>query len=229
MCGRFTLIADPNQLRELFPWVNIPLQLSPRYNIAPNQPAAVIPNDGDNELDFFLFGLIPSWAKDPNIGPRLINARAETIDQKPSFRSAFKRRRCLIPASGFFEWQQQANAKRKQPFYIHMKDNKPFALAGLWEIWSAPDGSIIKSFAIITTEPNKLIKKIHNRMPVILPPDKWEQWLIEGDVPSQSLKPLLQPYPSEEMIVHPVSTFVNSPKNDSPECIRPIPETDGQK
>jgi len=228
MCGRFTLIADPNQLREIFPWVNIPFQLKPRYNIAPNQPAAVIPNDRKDDLDFFIWGLIPSWSKDPKIGYRLINARAETIDQKPSFRNAFKRRRCLIPASGFFEWHSLANKKQKQPFYIRMKNNKPFALAGLWEVWNAPDGSMIKSFTIITTQPNELLKDIHNRMPVILPTEKWEQWLVPNEVSPKKIKPLLQSYPPYEMIAYPVSTIVNNPKNDNLECIHPITDANIQ-
>lgn len=222
MCGRFTLIADPNQLREIFPWVNIPFQLKPRYNIAPSQPAAVIPNDGTNNLDFFIFGLIPSWTKDTNKIYKMINARAETIDQKPSFRNAFKRRRCLIPVSGFFEWQKQEKASRKQPYYIRMKNNKPFAIAGIWEEWNAPDGSIVKSFAIITTQPNKLLRDIHNRMPVILPPDKWEQWMDTAEISPQVLKPLLKPYPSDQMLTYSVSTSVNRPENDHPECIQPI-------
>ena len=222
MCGRFTLIADPNQLREIFPWLNIPYPLKPRYNIAPNQPAAIIPNDGKSTLDFFIFGLIPSWTKDTENIYKKINARAETIEQKPSFRNAFKRRRCLIPASGFFEWQKQNKSNRKQPFYIRMKNNKPFAFAGIWEVWNAPDGSIVKSFAIITTQPNELLKDIHNRMPVILPPDKWEQWLSPEEIPAKQLKPLLKAYPPEELVAYPVSTTVNSPENDRPECIIPI-------
>ena len=169
MCGRFTLTADPNDLREAFPWVNIPEGVGPRYNIAPSQPVAVIPNDGQNQLNFFVWGLIPSWAKDPTIGNKMINARAETLTEKPSFRTAFRRRRCLIPASGFFEWKQNPGGKTKTPMYIRLKSGKPFALAGLWERWDSPDGSTVFSCTIITTQPNELMQGIHNRMPVMLP------------------------------------------------------------
>ncbi len=158
MCGRFTLTADPNDLREAFPWVNIPEGVGPRYNIAPSQPVAVIPNDGQNQLNFFVWGLIPSWAKDPAIGNKMINARAETLAEKPSFRTAFRRRRCLIPASGFFEWKQEPGSKAKTPMYIRLKSGKPFALAGLWDRWDSPDGSTVFSCTIVTTQPNELMQ-----------------------------------------------------------------------
>ena len=181
MCGRFTLVADPNDLREAFPWLNIPGDIQPRYNIAPSQPVAVIPNDGKNTLDYFVWGLIPSWAKDPQIGSRMINARAETLQEKPSFKNAFRRRRCLIPASGFYEWQATPGQKTKTPMYIRLREDKPFALAGLWENWNAPDGSKILSCTIITTQPNALLQDIHNRMPVILPPEAYPTWLEQGE------------------------------------------------
>ncbi len=222
MCGRFTLTADPNDLREAFPWVNIPEGVGRRYNIAPSQPVAVIPNDGKNQLDFFLWGLIPSWAKDPAIGNRMINARAETISEKPSFRMAFRRRRCLIPASGFFEWKQEPDRKAKTPMYIRLKSGKPFALAGLWERWDSPDGSTIFSCTIVTTQPNELMQNIHNRMPVILPPLAYSLWLDPAEPPASQLTELLQPYPASEMIAFPVSTMVNSPGNDLPACIEPM-------
>jgi putative SOS response-associated peptidase YedK len=187
MCGRFTLVADPNDLREAFPWVNIPDGINPRYNVAPSQPVAVIPNDGKNRLDFFTWGLIPSWAKDPAIGNRMINARAETLIEKPSFRTAFRRRRCLIPADGFFEWKVEPGRKTKTPMYIRLKSGKPFALAGLWERWDSPDGSTIFSCTIITTQPNELMQVIHNRMPVILPPQAYSLWLDPAEPPLPKL------------------------------------------
>jgi putative SOS response-associated peptidase YedK len=223
MCGRFSLVADPDDLREAFPWLNIPItDTAPRYNIAPSQPVAAIPNDGKHQLDYFIWGLIPSWAKDPSIGNRLINARAETLGEKPSFRTAFRRRRCLIPADGFFEWKAVPGLKTKTPMYVRMKSGNPFVFAGLWENWSSPDGSILQSCTIVTTEPNSLMKDIHSRMPVILPASVHEQWLEPGEVVAQRLEALLQPYPAEEMIAYAVSPLVNSPANDLPVCIEPV-------
>lgn len=222
MCGRFTLTADPNELREAFPWLNLPETFAPRYNIAPSQPVAVIPNDGRDQLDFFVWGLIPSWAKDPSIGNRMINARAETLTEKPSFRTAFRRRRCLIPASGFYEWRQDPGAKSKTPMYIRLKTGKPFALAGLWERWESKDGSTIFSCTIITTQPNELMQSIHNRMPAIISPQSYFQWLNPGEAHPDELSALLQPYPASEMTAYPVSRLVNSPENDLPACIEPV-------
>jgi putative SOS response-associated peptidase YedK len=222
MCGRFTLTADPNELREAFPWLNIPEAPAPRYNVAPSQPVAVIPNDGRNQLDYFIWGLIPSWAKDASIGNRMINARAETLTEKPSFRAAFRRRRCLIPANGFFEWKQDVGGKTKTPLYIRLKSGQPFALAGLWERWDSKDGSTIFSCTIITTQPNELLQSIHNRMPVILPPHTYTHWLDPGEPNLSDLAGLLQPYPAEEMTAYPVSRLVNSPANDLPACIEPV-------
>ncbi len=225
MCGRFSLVADPDDLREAFPWLNIPITTAaPRYNIAPSQPVAVIPNDGKHQLDYFVWGLIPSWTKDPTIGNRMINARAETLIEKPSFRTAFRRRRCLIPADGFYEWKAAPGKKAKTPMYVRMKSGDLFAFAGLWESWSSPDGSTIQSCTIITTEPNALMKDIHNRMPVILLPSVYEQWLVPGEVDARRFEGLLLPYPAEEMTAFEVSTLVNSPANDLPACIEPVRE-----
>ena len=221
MCGRFTLTVDPGQLQEAFPWVDIPDGLTPRYNIAPSQPVAVVPNDGRNQLDFFNWGLIPFWAKDPKIGNRMINARSETIAEKPSFRGSFKYKRCLILADGFYEWRKDPGTKSKTPIYIHMKNRSPFAFAGLWDNWNSKDGSEIRSCTIITTQPNELLEQIHNRMPVILPPSGYEAWLKEGENDPDLLHSLLNPYPSEEMAAFPVSKQVNSPQNDFPEVILP--------
>jgi putative SOS response-associated peptidase YedK len=224
MCGRFTLTADVATLQNSFPFVNMPegvdVGLHPRFNIAPSQPVAVIPNDGKNRLDFFVWGLIPSWSKDPSIGNRLINARAETVLEKPSFRNAFRRRRCLIPADGFYEWRQEGRGKT--PMYIHLASGKPFALAGLWETWNAPDGSQVLSCTILTTQPNELMASIHNRMPVILPPEAYPLWLEAGEPDTDRLVGLLKPYPAQEMQAYPVSPMVNSPKNDSAELIVPV-------
>ncbi|MCJ7700742.1 MAG: SOS response-associated peptidase, partial [Anaerolineales bacterium] len=183
MCGRFTLTVDPADLQEAFYWVNFGnASLSPRYNIAPTQGVAVVTNNGENKLDFFTWGLVPFWAKDPSIGNRMINARAETLAEKPSFRNAFKRRRCLILADGFYEWKKIPDNKTKIPTYIRLKDGKPFAFAGLWENWHSPDGSQILSTTIITTQPNDLVKPIHNRMPVILPEDSYQAWLTPDEI-----------------------------------------------
>ena len=223
MCGRFTLTADPAELQAAFPEFSFPeAAFRPRFNIAPSQPLAVIANTGENRLDFFSWGLVPSWAKDPAIGNRMINARAETLAEKPSFRNAYKRRRCLILADGFYEWQVVPGSKVKQPMYIRMKDDQPFAFAGLWEDWHSVDGSQILSCTIITTQPNELVLPIHNRMPVILPRQAYQDWIRPGEVAAQELNPLLKPYPSELMQAYPVSRQVNSPGNDTPTCIQPI-------
>lgn len=224
MCGRFTLTIDPSHLQEAFPWAEIPVDLPPRYNIAPSQPVAVIPNTGDNTLSMYKWGLIPSWSKDPAIGDRMINARAESLAEKPSFRNAYRRRRCLILADGFYEWKQNPGMKSKQPIFIRLKAEHPFAFAGLWEIWNAPDGSETRSCTIITTQPNSLLEPIHNRMPVILPPDAYSEWLAPEDRQPAQLNGLLIPYPPSEMIAFPVSKMVNSPQFDSPDLIKPVGE-----
>lgn len=221
MCGRFTLTAEISALQDSFPWLYIPPELSPRYNVAPSQPVAVAPNEGENRVDFFIWGLIPSWAKDPAIGNRMINARAETLAEKPTFRAPFRRRRCLILADGFFEWAARSDGKGKTPMYLRMADGKPFAFAGLWDLWHAPDGSEVRSCAIITTEPNELLQPIHNRMPVILPANAHRQWLTPGEANVTELQELLKPYPASEMVAYPVSRMVNDPKADRPEVILP--------
>jgi putative SOS response-associated peptidase YedK len=222
MCGRFTLTADINALQEAFPWLNIPPEITPRYNIAPTQPVAVVPNDGKNQLDYYNWGLIPSWVKDPEIGGRMINARSETLAEKPAFRTAFRRRRCLVLADGFYEWQKLPDNKNKIPMYIRLSSEKPFAFAGLWEIWNSKDGSSILSCTIITTEPNDLMMSIHNRMPVILPENAYQSWLEPGEKSSDQLSSLLGPYPAELMTAFPVSMLVNNPRNDLPQCVAPL-------
>lgn len=221
MCGRFTLAADPATIQAAFPWVAVPGEMTPRYNIAPTQPVAVIPNDGQNRLDFFVWGLIPFWAKDPKIGSRMINARSETLAEKPSFKNAYRRRRCLVLADGFYEWHKAPGQRAKTPYYIQMESREPFAFGGLWETWHNGDGSEIKSCTIITTEPNALVSRVHNRMPVVLAAEAYQDWLDPEEREPESLNDLLGPFPAEEMTAYPVSTLVNSPANDVPEVIEP--------
>lgn len=221
MCGRYTLTLSPEQLQEAIPGLITPTDMAPRYNIAPSQPVAVVPNDGQHRLDFYLWGLIPSWAKEPSISSRMINARGETLIEKPSFRSAFRRRRCLIPADGFYEWKQNPGSKSKTPMYIKMKSGEPFAFAGLWENWNSPDGSNILSCTIITTTPNALVEPIHNRMPVILPREAYDRWLEPGEANPADLQELIRPYPAQAMTAYAVSTLVNRPENDLAACIQP--------
>ena len=218
MCGRYTLKTPTNVLAELFEIEEYPSALNPSYNIAPTQEvAAVVEEDDKRKLEMFHWGLIPSWAKDPAIGNKMINARAETASEKPSFRSAFKKRRCLILADGFYEWQKTDSGK--QPFYIHMKDGSPFAFAGLWEDWK--NGEEIRSCTIITTDANDLMNEIHHRMPVILPPENYGVWLDPDFDEKEPLMDLLKPYPSDEMEAYQVSRRVNRPANNEPSCIEP--------
>lgn len=221
MCGRFTLTVDPDDLREAFGLSAPPSSdLAPRYNIAPSQPVAVIANGESRALELFKWGLIPSWAKDPKIGNRMINARAETLAEKPSFRTALKKRRCLVLADGFYEWKREG--KLKTPMYIQLKDRRPFAFAGLWETWNSPEGEWIKTCTIITTTPNALIEKIHDRMPVILPPKAYDLWLSPGELPAEKTLPLLKPFAASQMRAVAVSPLVNNPRFDSPECVAPV-------
>jgi putative SOS response-associated peptidase YedK len=221
MCGRFTLTVNPTDLQEKFSDYTFPSQFAPRFNIAPTQPVLAIPNDEKNEASFFIWGLIPMWAKDPSIGNRLINARGETLEEKPAFRGSLKYKRCLILADGFYEWKSVPGRKAKTPFFIHMKDRQPFAFAGLWDSWNSPDGSQIKSCTIITTEPNDLMAIIHNRMPVILHPRDYAKWLDPSPQTPESLKPLIKPFPADAMDAYPVSPLVNKPTNDIPELVVP--------
>jgi len=222
MCGRFTLTVDPAELQDTFTNFIFPPKFAPRFNIAPSQPILAIPNDGANTADFFIWGLIPMWAKDPAIGNRLINARGETVAEKPSFRGSFKYKRCLILTDGFYEWKAFGDRKTKTPYFIHMNDRKPFVFAGLWDSWESPDGSSIKTCTIITTEPNELMEKIHDRMPVILHPRDYERWLDTSPQTPENLLPLIKPFPADAMSAHPVSTLVNKPANDTPELVVPI-------
>lgn len=228
MCGRFILILEPGDFEDEFDLGGIPESYLPRYNIAPTQPVAVVRNNEKRKVEMFRWGLIPFWAKDMEIGSRLINARSESLTEKPSFRSALSKRRNLILASGFYEWKTSstlADPKRKTkfPIYIHMKDKKPFVFAGLWEEWRSPEGKIVKSTTIITTSSNDLISPFHDRMPVILDGNKMWQWLDPATRQEDALG-LLTPYPASEMTFYPVGTMVNNPAYDSPDCIAAIPE-----
>lgn len=216
MCGRFVLNATPEAIQQAFDLDSVP-PIVPRFNIAPSQPVAVITNDAPRELTFHRWGLIPSWAKDPVIGNQMINARVETAAEKPSFRSALRRRRCLIPATGFYEWPE----KGKPPIYIHLPDSALFAFAGLWEVWNSPNGDEIRSCTILTGEPNDFIKQYHHRMAVILRPEHYADWLAPDERTAADLMPLLQPY-DDAMDAYEVSKAVNSPATDSPELIQPV-------
>ena len=221
MCGRYTLITGANTLQTEFNLAEAPQNLAPRYNIAPTQPAAVVViHEGRRRLEAFHWGLIPFWAKEKSIGQKMINARAETLAQKPAFKNPLNRQRCLVLADGFFEWQ--TTPQGKQPMYIRLKNGNPFAFAGLWDQWKSPSGEIIYSCAIVTTTPNELMAPIHNRMPVILPGPARQTWLEPAIQQPQNLLPLLTPYPAEEMLCYPVSKLVNSPANDRAECIAPL-------
>jgi putative SOS response-associated peptidase YedK len=210
-------------LAEQFELSEVP-DLEPRYNIAPTQDVAVVRQEGSTRaLALLRWGLVPSWSKDPTIGARMINARAETAAEKPAFRAAFKQRRCLVLADGFYEWQSSGQGRQKQPFYIHMKDGKPFALAGLWERWQGDEGgSTLETCTILTTEPNELVRPIHNRMPVILAPADYGQWLDPAMQQAGPLQAMLQPYPAAALDAYPVSRAVNNARHDSPECVAPL-------
>ena len=222
MCGRFTQTASPEVLAQQFALTDPPL-FTPRYNIAPTQQVATIrlnPDSAKRECVMLRWGLIPSWAKDAKIGNQCINAKAETVAEKPSFRSAFKKRRCLVVATGFYEWQVQG--RTKQPMWIGLGNKHPFAFAGLWEHWKPAEGEPLETCTIITTEPNDLMAPIHNRMPVILSPPGYDQWLDPTFQQAEPLKALLHPYPSEELMAYPVSTLVNNPRHDAPQCLEPV-------
>jgi putative SOS response-associated peptidase YedK len=217
MCGRYTLAAPVGRLAEEFDLDASAVDLPPSYNVAPTQQvAAVLAEGGERRLEALRWGLIPSWADDPGIGARMINARSETAPEKPSFRGAFRRRRCLIPADGFYEWKRENGGK--QPFHFRMMDGRPFAFAGLWEIWNGDEE--VRSCTILTTKPNPLVSDVHDRMPVILPPDNYDAWL-DLEAEREELVSLLEPYPGDDLETYPVSRFVNSPRNNDERCIEP--------
>lgn len=221
MCGRFTLTASPEQLVSQFR-LSEPPAVEPRYNIAPTDDVGVVrslPSEAGWKLDTLHWGFVPVWAKDPSIGNRMINARSETAASSPAFKRAFRERRCLIVADGFYEWQRVG--KGKQPYYIRLEDGSPFAFAGLWEQWRGPDGTALQSCTLLTTQPNDLVAAVHNRMPVILNPEAYDLWMNPEVKDPAELQSLLAPFPAAEMMAFPVSTLVNNPRNDSPDCVVP--------
>jgi putative SOS response-associated peptidase YedK len=220
MCGRFTQRSPAKKVAEKFKVEAVP-PLAERYNVAPAQAVlGVREASGGREATFLKWGLVPRWAKDPGIGNKLINARSETVAEKSSFREAFARRRCLVPLDGFFEWVRRGD--RKRPFYFHMRDGEPFAVAGLWEHWEG-EGGPLETCTLLTTEANELLAPYHDRMPVILRPDDYDVWLDPGVRSPEMLTPLLRPYPHSEMSTYAVSVLVNSPSNDDPRCVVLIP------
>ena len=226
MCGRFILMSPGRDLAERFQLDEEPL-LEPRYNIAPTQMAAVVrrdPETGRRVLVFLKWGLVPFWAKDLSIGSRLINARAETAAEKPAFRAAFRRRRCLVPSDGFYEWRKSAG--RKKPYLITMADNSPFAFAGLWEHWKGPEGEVVESFTILTTDANQLVATLHDRMPVILRPEDYDPWLDTAVKTPEPVAALLRSYPSDEMKSRPVSPKVNKATAEGPDLIADYAESE---
>ena len=221
MCGRFTLTSDQDSFGDRFSFTGFDLGWVPSFNIAPTQEVLTVTNDGsENHPELMRWGLVPSWAKDPKIGNRMINARSETLTEKPSFRTAFKRRRCLIPADGFYEWKREGKAKK--PMLITANPGGLFAFAGLWETWKQPDDSWLLTCAIITTSANEFMKSIHDRMPVILPREFEASWLDPEERDTAMLSELLLPYDSDRMEAYEVSTLVNSPRNNFPEVIEPV-------
>ncbi len=216
MCGRYSFAIEDALILERFGLRVRTAIYKARYNCAPTQNLAVIVNEAPDELQFFRWGLIPWWAKDPSIGNKLINARAETLVEKPSFKNAFRNRRCLVPATGFFEWRRNAD---KTPYHIMLKSGDPFCFAGLWDKWVTGDGEIIHSFTIITTSPNELMEQIHDRMPVILPREQEQRWM--SPQPDPSLVELLVPFPAGMMKAYPISKLVNSARNDAPHILEP--------
>ncbi len=222
MCGRYTLTLSGQALAEAFELDDVPAA-TPRYNVAPTQSMPVIRGGeaGRRTCALHRWGLVPFWADDPAIGNRLINARSESVAGKPAFRAAFRHRRCLVPADGFYEWRREGGGK--QPYLIRFGDGRLFAFAGLWEHWSPSDGQVLDSFTILTTSPNDVVRPVHDRMPVILPPQHYDRWLGFTEASASELQALLCPHPSEGMELHPVSRRVNSPANDDPQVVEPSP------
>jgi putative SOS response-associated peptidase YedK len=214
MCGRFQLSVKGRHISERFNVEVFDEFYKPNYNAAPSQKLPVITNVEPGKLSYFKWGLIPFWAKDPKIGYKMINTRSESITEKPSFKNAFRKRRCLIPANGFFEWKKDP---QKTPYRIHLKNDNLFAMAGIWETWKDGKDNLVHTFSIITTTPNSLMETIHNRMPVILPPEKEKVWLDETN--EEDLKALLKPIDPSGMEAYPISRRVNSPANNDPEIV----------
>jgi len=229
MCGRFALTTPPDVIARWYELMHR-LEFAPRYNIAPTQPIVAVRRDkeGKREGALLHWGLIPFWAKDPTIGAKMINARAESVADKPAYRQAIRKRRCLIPADGFFEWKKTGS--KKQPYYISAADGNPLTFAGLWETWhDKQNDDRIESCTIITTDPNDTLKELHNRMPVVLPRDAWDQWLDVEHVDAEQAAKLLEPAPNDGWSVYPVSRRVNSPANDDASILDAVEQADEEQ
>ena len=225
MCGRYLQLSSGAGLAAWFGFEGGPA-ITPRYNIAPSQSVPVVRQadaDGRRECVLMRWGLVPSWAKEASFNFSTINARSETVASKPAFRNSFKRRRCLVPADGFYEWQA-TGGKHKQPFVIRPGDGKPLAFAGLWDRWQGPDGDL-ESMTIVTTAANDLLRPLHERTPVILPQEHYALWLDTTVQKPDELTSLMVPYPDALLSVTPVSTYVSSPRNEGPRCLDPVPGT----
>ena len=220
MCGRFVRITPIPVIAKRFKAKQMFADLAPSYNIAPSQEIVIINDEGVRQLVQCTWGFVPSWAKDPSIGNKMINARSETVSEKPAFRSAFKKKRCLVIADGFYEWRTEG--KRKFPMYIRLKSGEPFGFAGLYNVWTSPDGKQLCTCTIITTEANETVKPIHDRMPVILPRDREDIWVNPALEDKGTLVGVLKPYPSEEMEAYEVSTKVNSPQHNTSANLKPL-------
>jgi putative SOS response-associated peptidase YedK len=223
MCGRYTLTSAPEALRTLFRYQEQP-NFPPRYNVAPTQPIAIVRlMDGKRHFALVRWGLLPSWVKDPKTFTLLINARGESAAEKPAFRAAMKRRRCLIPADGFYEWQ--AAGDRKRPFYVRAKSGAPLAFAGLWETWTGPNGEELETATIVTTRANRMLSTIHDRMPVILAPDAFDLWLDSATVDATTAAALIASAPEGVLEAYEISTAVNRTANDNPKLLEPVGAT----
>jgi putative SOS response-associated peptidase YedK len=228
MCGRYTLSTPSDLLADLMEVPASP-ELSARYNIAPTQEAPIIRLAGTSsaarELALLRWGLVPFWADDPTIGNRMINARAETVGEKPSFRTSFKKRRCVVPTDGFYEWQKAGSGK--QPYLFRLQNRRPFGMAGLWDRWGKGEEQPLETFTILTTSPNELVAQAHHRMPVILTQPEIGRWLNPEADTKADFSSFWEPYPATEMEGFPVSTYVNNPANDTPRCIEPLSVSEG--
>ncbi len=230
MCGRFTLFLSVAEITDEFEVYDVDWVQEPSYNVAPGQNiAGILKKDGNRSLTTLRWGLIPHWAKEEKIGYRMINARAETLAQKPTFSRPLRTQRCIIPANGFYEWKQDIVRRRKTPFYINLRSGKPIGFAGLFDVWKSQDGKTITSCTIITTKPNELVGQLHNRMPVILGRENRAMWLDKTIQDPRELMPLLKPYDANEMMMYEVSTMVNSIKFNGPDCIKPVKKVDPQE
>jgi putative SOS response-associated peptidase YedK len=231
MCGRYTITSAPEAIRALFRYEERP-NFPPRYNVAPTQPIPIVRLvDGKRQFALVRWGLLPSWVKDPKTFSLLINARGESAAEKPAFRAAMKRRRCLIPADGFYEWQRAG--ERKRPFYLRSRNGAPLAFAGLWETWTGPNGEELETAAIVTTRANRTLGPIHDRMPVIVPPDGFDLWLDTANVDARTASAVIAPSPDDLLEAYEISTAVNRTANDNPGLIEPIvagqPESESGK